>query len=73
MTTQFEERSTVERLSRLEGAYEHLATKADLARMEGEMHRMESRIVRWMVTVTLISATAGAAIVTALDSLRNVG
>lgn len=62
MATQIAERTTEERVSRLEGAYEHLATKADLA-------QMESRIVRWMVTVTLISATAGAAIVTALNSL----
>ena len=26
-----------ERLARLEGVYEHLATKADLARLEGEL------------------------------------
>ena len=26
-----------ERLSRLEGVYEHLATKADIARLEGEI------------------------------------
>ena len=30
-----------ERLSRLEGVYEHLATKADLARLEGDLARLE--------------------------------
>lgn len=73
MATQIADRTTAERVSRLEGAYEHLATKADIARLEGEIHRVEGRIVRWMVTVTLISATAGAAIVTALNSLLTVG
>lgn len=76
MTTQVAERTTEERVSRLEGAYEHLATKADVARLEGEMkaemYRMESRIVRWIVSAAIISAAAAAAIVTALDSLRNV-
>ncbi len=39
-----------ERLSRLEGAYEHLATKADLA-------QLEVRLVRW--TIGIIVAVAG--------------
>ena len=75
MTTQVAERTTEERVSRLEGAYEHLATKADVARLEGEMkaemYRMESQIVRWIVSAAVISAAAGAAIVTALNSLIN--
>ncbi len=55
-----------ERLSRLEGAYEHLATKADLAELKGElkaemaemegglkaeMAHMEVRLVRWMIGI----------------------
>ena len=75
MATPGEERTLEERVSRLEGAYEHLATKADVARLEGEMkaemYRMESRIVRWIVSAAVISAAAGAAIVTALNSLIN--
>ena len=33
-----------ERMARLEGAYEHLATKADLARIETQMAQMETRM-----------------------------
>ena len=33
-----------ERLSRLEGVYEHLATKADIARREGQITRREGEI-----------------------------
>ena len=33
-----------ERLSRLEGVYEHLATKADIARLEGQLTRLEGQI-----------------------------
>ncbi len=46
-----------ERVSRLEGAYEHLATKADLARMEVRLAQMEVRLVRW--TIGIIVAVAG--------------
>ena len=39
-----------ERLSRLEGVYEHLATKADITRLEGEIKaegtRLEGEITR---------------------------
>ena len=31
--------STEERLARLEGAYEHLATRADMERLRGDMER----------------------------------
>lgn len=31
-----------DRISRLEGAYEHLATKADL-------HQVENRLIRWLL------------------------
>ena len=33
-----------ERLSRLEGVYEHLATKADIARLEGQNTRLEGEL-----------------------------
>ena len=33
-----------ERLSRLEGVYEHLATKADITRLEGQITRLEGQI-----------------------------
>ena len=57
-----------ERVSKLEGAYEHLATKADLAELKGElmaamakvearMAQMETRFVRW--TMGIIVAAAG--------------
>ncbi len=39
-----------ERLSRLEGVYEHLATKADITRLEGEIKaegtRLEGQVTR---------------------------
>ncbi len=40
-----------ERLARLEGGYEHLATKADV-------ERMKSDIIRWTVGVMLAGLTA---------------
>ena len=48
--------SIEQRVAHLEGAYEHLATKADL-------HRMESRLLRWLVGTLLASVgiTAGMA------------
>ena len=33
-----------ERLARLEGVYEHLATKADIARLEGQITRLEGEV-----------------------------
>ncbi len=38
-----------ERLSRLEGGYEHLATKADLYQLENRMYQIENRMIRWLV------------------------
>ena len=62
MATQIAERTMAERVSRLEGACEHLATKADLA-------QMESRMVRWIVSAAVISVTAAATVVTVLNNL----
>jgi len=48
--------SPEQRIAHLEGAYQHLATKADL-------HQMESRLLRWLVGTSLASVgvTAGMA------------
>ncbi len=47
-----------DRISRLEGAYEHLATKADL-------HQMENRLIRWL----LAGIAAAVGVATGLDRL----
>ena len=47
--------STEERVARLEGGYEHLATKADLA-------AMESRLLCWLVPTVAGGMVAAAAI-----------
>lgn len=49
-----------ERMARLEGAYEHLATKADLAQMET---RMTWRLIGAMVGMSGIIITSVALIV----------
>lgn len=43
------------RLSRLEGGYEHLATKADLA-------ELETRLIKWMIGAILASAALAASV-----------
>ena len=56
-----------ERVARLEGAYGHLATKADLAQLETRMAQMETRmtwrIIGAMVGMSGIIITAVALIV----------
>ena len=56
-----------ERVARLEGAYEHLSTKADLAQLETRMAQMETRmtwrIIGAMVGMSGIIITAVALIV----------
>ena len=54
-----------ERVSLLEGGYEHLATKADVAELRGDFHALESRLMRWMVGA-ILGAVAAAASVTGL-------
>ena len=60
-----------ERVSRLEGGYEHLATKADLARLEGRMEarfaQMEARFAQMENRLLLkfgglVIATVGVAV-----------
>ena len=64
--------SPEERISRLEGAYDHLATKEDVAKVQTEivgvrvdMAALENRLIRWMVG-TVISGMIAIAAVTAL-------
>ncbi|MDE2899095.1 MAG: hypothetical protein OXO54_12315 [Chloroflexota bacterium] len=51
-----------ERVSRLEGGFEHLATKVDVAELRGDLHALESRLLRWMVGAILGSVAAAAAV-----------
>ena len=58
-----------ERVSRLEGAYEHLATKADVAdvktdisEVKAALYQMESRLIRWMVGMLLGSVVGASSI-----------
>ena len=57
MTTQ---PSTEERLAHLEGAYAHLATKADVADLRGELKaeivKAQLSMVRWMVGLGIAHA-----------------
>ena len=59
--------SLEQRVAHLEGAYQHLATKADLHELEvrigSKLHVMESRLLRWVVATILASVglTAGMA------------
>lgn len=40
-----------ERLARIEGAYEHLATKADVERVRSEVERVRSELqnMKWLI------------------------
>ena len=42
--TQMATATLEERVSRLEGGFEHLATKADVAELRGDLHALESRL-----------------------------
>ena len=51
-----------ERLSRLEGAYEHLATKADLAELRSDLADLKAELfdkmnvhMRWMIGIQIAS------------------
>ncbi len=58
-----------ERVSRLEGAYEHLATKADIAELKAAMAQMEVRLVRWTIGIIVAAATLTGTIAFAAASL----
>lgn len=70
-----------ERLVRLEGAYEHLATKADIERVRSDLgrdiervlsdlgrdiERLESSLIKWFVGAVIASAVAASAIASAI-------
>lgn len=51
-----------ERVSRLEGAYDHLATKADLAELKADLNRTLIQMVIGLAGLQLIGLGAVAAI-----------
>ena len=48
--------TTEERLARIEGGYEHLATKAGIAELTGMMHTLtgELRVHRWVLGLLFV-------------------
>ena len=67
-----------ERVSRLEGGYEHLATKADLADLrsdlktdiallQSELGKLESRLLRWMIAMVLTSIVVASSVATLIQ------
>ncbi len=52
-----------ERLSRLEGAYEHLATKSDIANLDVKIATLKADLIKWMVGTLLVGIVATATIV----------
>ena len=71
-----------ERVSRLEGGYEHLATKADLSdlradlktdiarvesRLEAKLASLESRLLRWMIGMVLTSIVVASSVATLIQ------
>ena len=70
MTTETREIITdPERLSRLEGAHLHMATKADLAALETrlteKMLESENRLIKWGVGIAVTAFAAAASLVAA--------
>ena len=51
-----------ERVTHIEAAVQHLATKADLAALRSEMHQMETHLTRWTVGTMLGGMAAAAAV-----------
>ena len=53
MATATDIERTGERLAHLEGAYSHLATKADVERIRGDLDRSISSLIKWMVGIAV--------------------
>ncbi len=58
-----------DRVSHLEGAYGHLATKADLAELKADLTAAIAAQTRWLAGLVLASAAAAAGVVIAVDRL----
>ena len=58
-----------DRISRLEGAYDHLATKADLANLKADLTAAMASQTRWLAGLVLASVAAATAIVIVVDRL----
>lgn len=60
-----------QRVSRLEGGYEHLATKADLAdlkyEIKSDLSQLESRLLRWMIGMVLTSIVVASSVATLIQ------
>ncbi len=57
------------RVSRLDGAYGHLATKADLAELKADLTAAIAAQTRWLAGLVLATAAAAAGVVIAVDRL----
>ena len=63
-----------ERLSRLEGAYEHLATKADIALLKSDIADLKAELfdkmnvhMRWMIGIQIASLVGIVAVLRLLE------
>lgn len=56
-----------ERLARLGGAYEHLATKADLAELKADIANLKFSLAAWM----LLLISVATAVIVAVDRLAS--
>ncbi len=55
MATAEQTTSLGERVSRIEGGYEHLATKADLARVETELAQMKAELKAAIIALSSLA------------------
>ena len=57
-----------QRVSRLKGAHEHLATKADVADLKADLKsdiaHLEGRLLRWMIAMVLTSIIVASSVAT---------
>ncbi len=60
--------STEERLARLEEGYTHLATKADLEALRGEVKALAGSFKVWIVIAAIIQAGISTLVMLALGS-----
>ena len=60
--------STEERLARLEEGYTHLATKADLEALRGEVKALAGSFKVWIIIAAIVQSGIGALVSLALRS-----